>query len=370
MERNLKNYLKFNLLVKSFKFIHTADLHLGFNFSERKWKSGIKQRSDDFLDNFNIIMKRAQQDDIDFIILAGDIFNRSKPHPIIREIIIEKLSFLSLKKPVIVIPGNHDKSRFNIGLLAYYPNLVIFNSPAVRQITIKDLCISITGIPFLKKNTLEIIQETIVKAQKNKGENYFSLLILHELIESSRVGFLNFEFKKYMKKVVPIDLIDNKFDYIAMGHVHKYQVIEKAVTPICYPGSIERTSIVERDEEKGYLIVNVDFSDNLNIKQINPSFVLLPTRKMIYYKFTSLRDLQTKELEKDIKEKISILSKLPLVTLSIKDITDYEKYKEIRNFLKELKLNDKIFDYYIPIPSFLYKQNEIPTEEKPKLSYS
>ena len=131
---------------KTITFVHTADLHQAYEFSVNKWKRKIPQRSDDFLENFIIIMDRALEDDIDFLIIAGDIFDRSKPNPIIRQIIIDKLVKLSSKKPILLIPGNHDKSKFHKGLLFLHKNLHIYNTPTIETIVIKDLKLSVSAV--------------------------------------------------------------------------------------------------------------------------------------------------------------------------------------------------------------------------------
>ena len=339
-------------MVKKLTFIHTADLHQGFDFSERKWKLGIKQRSDDFLNSFNIIMDHALEDTIDFVVLAGDIFNRSHPPPIIRRIVLEKLCKVSLKKPVLIIPGNHDKSRINKGLLFLYPNLHIFNSSTTHEISIKDILISITAIPFIKDNTIETVQKIIAF---NRKETNFNLLILHELIESSLVGFMNFEFKKHMKGVIPIEVIDKKFDYIAVGHVHKYQKIKNAQTPIYYSGSVERTSVVERDEEKGYIVINVEISNDYTNKTITQHFIPLPARPIIYYKFASIIDLDLELLFKDLRDKLQLHVITPLILVSINSLDDYGKYKRLREFLKNLKTDQLIFEFNLSSPDFTAK---------------
>lgn len=347
-------------MVKTLTFIHIADLHQGIDFSENKWRAGIKQRSDDFLDNFNVIIDRALQKDIDFVIVAGDIFDRSNPKPSIRQIIIDKLIKLSLRKPIFIIPGNHDKSRFKMGLLFLYPNLIIFNRPQTHHTTIKNIPIAITGIPFTKEKKLETIERVIKKTNSKKTK--FNILILHELIESCKVGIKNFEFTKYMKGVVPIDLLDEQFDYIALGHVHKYQKIEHSKTPMYYSGSIERTSVVEREEVKGYIIVKANLYDTDELQDLNINFIPLIARDLIYYKISSINNSNVELLAKELQEKLLDRLKLPRVLISITNLDNYEKYRLLKNLLKQLKSANALFDYNITSPDFSNKIRHITTE--------
>ena len=334
-------------MTRTITFIHTADLHQGFNFSLAKWKKGIKQRSDDFLNNFLSIIKRSLDSDVDFLVIAGDIFDRSKPPPVIRQIIIENLVKVSSLKPVILIPGNHDKSKFSQGLLFIHKNLKIFNTAKSDYVTINNIKISITAIPFVKKDKLRTIKNILEQSCSIQSD--FKLLLMHELVESCKVGIQNFEFTKYMKSVIPTDIIDHKYDYIALGHVHKFQQIQKSKNPMYYSGSIERTSIVERDEQKGYLLVKASIKDNGSLTII-PSFIPLPARTMNYFKIQSLSTLDLERFISKIQIEVQNINFQPLLVIKIINLDDYEKYKQIKSYLNKLKDKSKIFDYALTNP--------------------
>ncbi len=343
-----------NLFTKSFTFIHTADLHQGPDFSAQKWKNNIYQRANDFLENFKIIIARSLQLDIDLLVIAGDLFDRSKPNPIIRQIIIDNLVKVSKVKPVLVIPGNHDRSKFSKGLLFIHSNLHIYNKPTIDKIIIKDITLTITAIPFLREKKLETINEIITRNLKLPKTD-FNLLMFHELVESCKVGITNFEFTKNMKDVVPIDMIDEKFDYIALGHVHKYQQIPNSKTPIFYSGSVERTSVVEREEEKGFIIVKVIFNKTNNVKVLIPTFQTLPARKIIYYKIESLQNFSLNQMIQELNQLLISIDKAPLVNIRIMHIDNYSIYKEIKEYLKNLKSSLLIFDFQLSSPDFTFK---------------
>ena len=339
---------------KTITFVHTADLHQAYEFSVNKWKRKIPQRSDDFLDNFILIMDRSLEEDIDFLVIAGDIFDRSKPNPIIRQIIIDKLVKLSSKKPVLLIPGNHDKSKIHKGLLFVHKNLHIYNTPTIETIDINGLNVSVTAIPFIRNNKMSVI-ENIIEKSPNFPSVDLKLLIMHELLESCKVGYTNFEFKKFMKDVVPIEMVDQKFDYIALGHVHKHQRIKGSKTPIYYSGSVERTSIVEREEMKGFIIVKVTYHEKNSSKEIIPTFNKLPARDIIYYKIPSLNSVSCEQLLSEIDDKVSKSKKKPLIRLNISNFDNYEKYKTIKEHLSDLKDKDLIFLFTISSPDFKTK---------------
>lgn len=341
-------------IAQSFTFIHIADLHQGPDFSPQKWKKHILQRANDFLDNFLIVIERSLRKDIDFLIIAGDVFDRSKPNPLIRQIIIDNLIKVSKLKPVLIIPGNHDKSRISQGLLFIHPNLHLYNKPTIDEIVLRDIKLRITAVPFIRENKLESINK-IIQQSFNKPQTDFNLLMLHELVESCKVGINNFEFTKNMKNVVPIAMIDDKFDYVALGHVHKYQKINNANTQMYYSGSIERTSVVEREEVKGFIIVKVILNKLNNVKEIVPTFQPLPVRKLLYYKFESINNFSLSQLRKKLNHVLISNDKQPLVIIRITHIDNYQMYKAIREYIKTLKSSAQIFDFQLSSPDFTIK---------------
>ena len=55
--------------------------------------------------------------------------------------------------------------------------------------------------------------------------------------------------------VIPKTVVANpRFEYVAMGHIHKYQVLTHQRPPIVYPGSLERIDFGEEREKKGFVI--------------------------------------------------------------------------------------------------------------------
>ena len=71
------------------------------------------------------------------------------------------------------------------------------------------------------------------------------------------------------------------------GHIHLAQVLRTDCAgrtlpaPVVYPGKIERVSFAERDEDKGYVIVEVHPSERPGGELVCTSFVRLPARPMV-----------------------------------------------------------------------------------------
>jgi exonuclease SbcD len=56
----------------------------------------------------------------------------------------------------------------------------------------------------------------------------------------------------------PADIfVDDRIDYVALGHIHKHQVVRAANPPIVYAGSLERVDFGEEHEDKGFIHVSL-----------------------------------------------------------------------------------------------------------------
>ena len=130
----------------SFKFIHISDTHLGINQSKRAKKGHNSKwiRADDFISNFQRVIKRAKESDIDFLIHAGDVFNRSSPPESVITETLQSIFELAKKKPVILLPGNHERAVLKTGFLDSLTNLKVFHNAKTIPLFINGITIGIT----------------------------------------------------------------------------------------------------------------------------------------------------------------------------------------------------------------------------------
>ena len=92
-------------------FIHLADTHLGYE------QYGVRERFNDFSRAFWDIMDDAVKRDVDFVVIAGDLFNKRAIDAQTLIHAIEGLRKLKEKGiPVIAIEGNHDRSYYREGI--------------------------------------------------------------------------------------------------------------------------------------------------------------------------------------------------------------------------------------------------------------
>src|SRR5579885_558843 len=92
-------------------FIHIADTHLGYE------QYGVRERFNDFSRSFWDITEEAIARNIDFMVIAGDLFNKRAIDALTLIHAIEGLKKLKERNiPVIAIEGNHDRSYYRDGV--------------------------------------------------------------------------------------------------------------------------------------------------------------------------------------------------------------------------------------------------------------
>jgi len=127
----------------------------------------------------------------------------------------------------------------------------------------------------------------------------FNILVTHQAFDQEIVGPVDFTFREgrsdtVSRRTVPVD-----FEYIAAGHIHRYQVLSHPLKPelkFAYPGSTQRISFAEKDEDKGFIVGEV-----LN-DRIETRFLPLPVYDMEIVQIEAVGLFQ-KECEDTIRGK-------------------------------------------------------------------
>jgi DNA repair exonuclease SbcCD nuclease subunit len=92
---------------------------------------------------------------------------------------------------------------------------------------------------------------------------------------------------RYNTDVIKGEEIPAGIQAVLTGHIHRFQVLHHTLAseplncPVFYPGSTERTSIAEKDEEKGYLIIELHFDDHQKYRGLKWRFHPLAARPMV-----------------------------------------------------------------------------------------
>ena len=319
------------------KIFHTADIHFGVeNYGKLDSKTGINSRLLDFKYAFDQCINQAIKEDADLFLLCGDAYKSAYPTPTQQKLLLESLLKLHAARiPVVIVVGNHDHplsfGKANaLDLLDYLPldTFHVFSKPDILTIKTKNGPVQIVGIPWPTRNTL-IAHEKYHFKDHSEIAQYLSEkvgMIIQTLAQeldptlpallAGHVTVSSGVFSGSEKTAIfgtdplflPSQLAIEPFDYVALGHLHRHQNVNKqGRVPVVYSGSLERIDFGERKETKGFCKVIIE-TDQDGKKSCSYEFVQVQTRPMIQCDIKLIT-------EKDQTEQI-------LAALNKKNITD------------------------------------------------
>lgn len=285
--------------------MHFADVHFGVeNYGRFDPRTGLASRLMDFRDALNSAIDIALSADIELAVFAGDAYKTRDPNQTHQRELAACLGKITERGiPVVMLAGNHDipntRGRANsieiFGALAGR-YLRVFDTPAVDVVeTSKGHRVQIAAMPYLIKSLVLAREE-----YKDKGVQDTTQLIVEKYtaginqlaakcdpglptilmghftaanakLSAGQIGYLTNE------PEVPLSaLTQAPFDYVALGHIHRYQDLNRGEQPpVVYSGSIERMDFGERREDKGFALVEL-FKGDTVVRHI-----AIPTRPFI-----------------------------------------------------------------------------------------
>jgi DNA repair exonuclease SbcCD nuclease subunit len=294
------------------KLLFTADTHLGFDLPFRP-RVPRRRRGPDFFNMFERALEPAHNGEVNAVIHGGDILYRGKVPPRLVQMAFEPLQKLAEKGvPVYVVPGNHERSSIPFRLWASHPNIHIFVRPKTFYLEINGITLALAGFPYVRDNIRQQFPRVLEQTGWNRKPAGVNVLCMHHTVEGATIqlGSSHHIFRDAPDVIRGIDLPAG-FAAVLSGHIHRFQVLTRDLkgkpfaVPVFYPGSIERTSFVEKDEAKGYLTLEIEPGDK-QIKQWQ--FHQLPARPMTQLDIQA-GGMSAAGLESFIKE---ALAKLPL----------------------------------------------------------
>ncbi|HDI74563.1 MAG TPA: DNA repair exonuclease, partial [Thermoprotei archaeon] len=180
------------------KILHTADLHLGAGSTV-----GGKKRVEDILNSFKRVTEIALREEVDILLIAGDIFHTPRPSSNIFYSFAELTKRLFEKGVrIVAAAGNHDvpksaEERSLIEALAEYSEgrFLFFKKPGVATITVKgSKTVAVVALPYLnpiqfilpdrveESRYRRIVREKVAKLLEEIDADY-KILLGHLMME-------------------------------------------------------------------------------------------------------------------------------------------------------------------------------------------
>jgi exonuclease SbcD len=147
-------------------------------------------------------------------------------------------------------------------MLALHPHVHIFDRPRVFVAEVNGIRVALAGFPNCRDDVRTRFRSLVEETGLQAAEADVHLLCVHQCFEGAVVGPSDYTFR-YADDVVRIKDVPADCAAVLSGHIHRHQVLttdlegNEAPAPVLYPGSIERTSFAEKDEPKGYLVLEV-----------------------------------------------------------------------------------------------------------------
>ena len=271
------------------KIIHFSDLHIGYTRYSKgiDLETGLDNRIVDFLNTFDELVNYALQENVDLVIFAGDAYKDRNPSQTQQKEFAKRLLKLTKANiPVALIVGNHDMpgNKGRATALDIFPTMNLDNITVIDKLQLYELNtksgnpIQILGMPWIRKGslisrlsnikkdiTIEDLNKQIIQTLDNSLEKELSKV--NKSIACIFSGHLTvMEAKTSTETLMSIGadymfpaqfFAKPEFEYIALGHVHKDQVLIES-PPVVYSGSLERVDFGEKNDVKGFYVIEID----------------------------------------------------------------------------------------------------------------
>jgi len=284
------------------KILHLSDIHIGSGFSHGRVNpaTGLNTRLEDFVKTLSLCIDRAIADHVDLVLFGGDAFPNATPAPYIQEAFANQFRRLvAADIPTVLLVGNHDQHSQGVGgaSLNIYrtlgvPGFVVGDTLTTHRLSTRNGDVQIITLPWLTRSTLMTRQETqgsslaevnqlltdrlqvVIEGEIRRLDPHIpTVLLAHLMADNATLGA---ERLLAVGKgfTLPLSLLTRScFDYVALGHVHKHQNLNKSNhPPVIYLGSIERVDFSEEKEDKGYVMIELEKG------KVNWEFCPLPVR--------------------------------------------------------------------------------------------
>lgn len=230
------------------KFIHAADIHLDSPMTglERYEGAPVEQMRSATRRAFDNLIKLAIEQEVDFVLLAGDIFDgdwKDYNTGLYFNKCMAQLKDEGIR--VFVIAGNHDADSQLSKKLPSLSNVKYFSTNKPEKIVIEELQVAIYGQGFANR----AVTENIASNYPQGESHLFNIGMLHTCLDG-KPGH-----KQYAPCAVD-DLRSKGYQYWALGHVHKREVISESPWVI-FSGNTQGRHIRETGA-KGCTLVSIE----------------------------------------------------------------------------------------------------------------
>ncbi|GAG45299.1 unnamed protein product, partial [marine sediment metagenome] len=178
-------------------------------------------------------------------------------------------------------------------------NVYVSNRPGIYRIPTNSGTIQIASLPWLRRSALLSKEETknldfeqinqrlqqvltdIIAANIPKLDPGLpSILAAHVWVSGAQVGSERLMTIGQEHVLLPSNVAHPAFDYIALGHIHRHQVLSNN-PPTVYSGSLERLDFGEEEDEKGFYLVEIEPDKEASKREVSFDFHPVTGRRFL-----------------------------------------------------------------------------------------
>lgn len=360
--------------MRKIKFIHLSDIHIGLQTHGKiNPATGKNTRLEDIVKSLDFVFDYALKESVDLVLIAGDIFHRENPHP------TEEIEFArrvvnlveESRTKVVMVLGNHDypSAGGKASAVEIFPALdiegvTIVRKPGLHTLDTENGQVQIACLPWAGRSglvskdeykslsTQEIQIEiekrliAIIRDLASKTDNSNPAIFLgHLSVRNAKLSGTEIDTIAISDPIVPVSELNNgAFNYVALGHIHRFQNLNKDdFPPIVYSGSIERIDFTEEKEKKGFVIGEIVESEEG--WKCEYEFIETPARKFLTIEIDG-SDLESDlNLEKRFKKEdiADAVVRVRFKVLNPGEKIDEKRIKSLFESAQTLKI-EKIFE--------------------------
>jgi len=291
------------------KIIHFSDTHLGFSeYNKIDPETGINQREQDFYDAWNSVVDAIIDKKPDLVLHAGDLFHTTRPSNRAIAVALEGIQKIGDSGiPLVCIAGNHSTPKIRatgsiFEAIELFPNVKTAFQGKYEKFIINGAAVHCVPHCALTEDLEQAFHDITLSPDAD-----YQILLTH----GAWTGSKNYSMGEFNEQIIPNPeiVLQKKFDYIALGHYHRYLEIDEH---IIYSGSTERTSFNETGYTSGYLW--------LDLQAKHREYITIPSRNMLKLPALDCSDLSASNIYQALSEISTPELQHALVRLELKNI--------------------------------------------------
>ena len=291
------------------RILHFSDLHIGVeNYGRPDPATGLSTRLGDFLATLDEVVDCALDERVDLVLLAGDAYKGRDPSQTHQREFARRLSRLSNAGiPTFMLVGNHDlpnavsrATAVEIFHTLQVPHVYIGDSLQIYQVPTPSGPLQILAVPWPRRGGImtredsrglsidEIRQELenrLTAAVQDRVDQLNpevpAILTGHLTVNGATTGTEKSMMLGQDHVLLASSLHQPQLEYVALGHIHKHQILRQDPPMVVYSGSLQRVDFSEEAEQKGFCLVELDPSAPVSQRMVDFQFKPVNARPFV-----------------------------------------------------------------------------------------